>query len=477
MTFGSLFAGMGGFDLAFERAGMTCAWQVECDPDALRVLAKHWPDVKRGDDVRKWKRRSGQRVDIVCGGFPCHDLSVAGKRAGLTGERSSLFWEMLRIVDEFRPEFLVWENVPGLLSSVTAVNPAPDGPDGVDAAGQFDGPAPTWLLEEDYCFEAVLCGLRDIGYFGAWRVLDAQFFGVPQRRRRVFGVFACVDLGEELAAEVLALTKSGGRNPKARRQAGQGVAATIRSRSHSPGVSAPGRGGEDDQNLVILNGHHPRNEPDDPLVAFEADDYQAGTFAETNMARPLTTSPDRTRAAPIVAFQQNQRNEVRETATIGALPANPGMKQQTYLAFGGNNTSGPIEVATACNACGTASGRQDFESETFLVANTIRASDGHHGHSSPRGDGADNLITQDVAFTLKATHRGVENAWQGNYTSDGKGVRRLMPIECLRLQGFPDNWLDLDPPLSDSAMYRMIGNAVAVPTIQWLGRRIVELRI
>uniref|UniRef100_UPI0035617122 DNA cytosine methyltransferase n=1 Tax=Stieleria sp. TaxID=2795976 RepID=UPI0035617122 len=94
LTFGSLFAGIGGIDLGFERAGMTCKWQVEIDDYARRVLAKHWPDVRRHDDVRTWPQPDTERVDVIAGGFPCQDISYAGKGAGLAGERSGLFFEL-----------------------------------------------------------------------------------------------------------------------------------------------------------------------------------------------------------------------------------------------------------------------------------------------------------------------------------------------------------------------------------------------
>ncbi len=97
LTFGSLFAGIGGFDLGFERAGMVCKWQVEIDDYANRVLAKHWPAVHRERDIRQCGAHNLQPVDVVCGGFPCQDISYAGLGAGLEGERSGLFFEAVRV--------------------------------------------------------------------------------------------------------------------------------------------------------------------------------------------------------------------------------------------------------------------------------------------------------------------------------------------------------------------------------------------
>ena len=157
MRFGSLFAGIGGFDLGLERAGMTCAWQVEIDDFPRRVLEAHWPGQHRPRDVRDVGGDNLDAVELICGGFPCQDLSVAGKRAGLAGERSGLFYEFMRIVDEIAPTWVLIENVPGLLSS---------------NGGRDMG--------------AVLGTLAELGYWWAYRVLDAQYFGVAQRRRRVF---------------------------------------------------------------------------------------------------------------------------------------------------------------------------------------------------------------------------------------------------------------------------------------------------
>jgi len=168
MRFGSLFSGIGGFDLGFEQAGMECAWQCEIDNTARSVLARHWPNVPIIEDVRN-VGRDVTAVDLVCGGFPCQDLSIAGPRTGLAGKRSGLWFEFLRILTELKPRWVVIENVPGLLSSHRGRD-----------------------------FAIVLRGLVKCGYGVAWRVLDAQYFGVAQRRRRVFIVGSLGD-GERCA--------------------------------------------------------------------------------------------------------------------------------------------------------------------------------------------------------------------------------------------------------------------------------------
>lgn len=155
-TVGSLFAGIGGFDLGFEQAGFQTAWQVEIDEVNRAVLADRFPHARQFADVRTalpdlWP------VDVIVGGFPCQDVSTAGKRRGLAGERTGLFYDAMRIVDTLKPRWLVLENVTGLLNSN----------DGED-------------------FQEVVKSLAQCGYVGFWRVLNAAYFGVPTARRRVF---------------------------------------------------------------------------------------------------------------------------------------------------------------------------------------------------------------------------------------------------------------------------------------------------
>jgi DNA (cytosine-5)-methyltransferase 1 len=159
----SLFAGIGGFDLALRNNGVDVTAAVEIDAKARSVLAKHFPTTTLFNDVCEVTgddlRRTGfiSERGIITGGFPCQDLSVAGRRAGLDGARSGLFWEIMRLVQDLQPRWLILENVPGLLSS--------------NGGGDMG---------------TVLSTLAELGYGYAYRVLDAQHFGVPQRRRRVF---------------------------------------------------------------------------------------------------------------------------------------------------------------------------------------------------------------------------------------------------------------------------------------------------
>lgn len=170
-TVGSLFAGIGGFDLGFEQAGFKTEWQVEISDVPRAVLADRFPHAKQFTDVRTclpdlW------HTDVIIGGFPCQDVSTAGKRRGLAGERTGLFFDALNIVNKLKPRWVVLENVTGLLNSN----------DGKD-------------------FQTVIQSLAECGYVGCWRVLDARYFGVPTKRRRVFVV---AGLGEQPPIEFMA---------------------------------------------------------------------------------------------------------------------------------------------------------------------------------------------------------------------------------------------------------------------------------
>ena len=154
LTVGSLFSGIGGFELGFEATGrFKTRWQIECDAYATKVLAKHWPDVYRHNDVCTWPNEKTEPVDVIIGGFPCQDISYAGKGAGLDGKRSGLFYELMRIVRVVGPQYVVLENVAALFSR------------GLDQ---------------------VLGTLASHGYDAEWEVVSAASVGAPHRRDRVF---------------------------------------------------------------------------------------------------------------------------------------------------------------------------------------------------------------------------------------------------------------------------------------------------
>lgn len=163
LTFGSLFSGIGGIDLGFERAGMRCRWQVEIDKYASQVLAKHWPDVPRWDDIRTFPpAEGGWNVDLICGGFPCQDISLAGKGEGIYGAKSGLFFELLRVVRRLHPRYVFLENVAALRSR------------GLDT---------------------VLGEMAALGFDAEWHCVPASAVGAPHQRDRIW-IFAWRDVAD-----------------------------------------------------------------------------------------------------------------------------------------------------------------------------------------------------------------------------------------------------------------------------------------
>lgn len=380
MMFGSLFSGIGGFDLGFERAGMKCAWQCEIDPKASAVLARHWPGVPNIGDVRNVRRDNVETVDVICGGFPCQDLSVAGKRAGLAGERSGLWFEFARVIDKLEPGWVVIENVPGLLSS----NRGRD-------------------------FAIILQWLAKRGYGVAWRVLDAQYFGLAQRRKRVFIV---ASFGCGRCAEILFEREGGAGDTPPQREAGKVAPTLFASGAGTSRTAAAG--------------------------------------SEADFCIPV---------------------EAETTPTMRA---------------GGDSHSGFVNVGGLCVvAHGQANAEIVRDGEPSLTAAhevpivapildagyfTKRYSDQHF--FSQNGDG------YPIAYKIRGGKEGGGKGFLGSektpfsltgFNDQYLGVRRLTPVECERLQGFPDGWTDGQ---ADTARYKQLGNAVAVPCAEWIARRI-----
>jgi len=414
LTLGSLFRGVGGFDKGFKDAGIEVRWSVEIDDQCNAVARRHWPHVPIVKDVREAGKHNLEPVDIIAFGSPCQDFSLAGKRKGLEGERSGLFYQAGRIIREVRPQLAVWENVPGVFSSFTPTDvPPSDLPVGAE-----------WEVEEESDFATVLaemekCGALDV----AWRVLDAQFFSVAQRRRRVFLV---ADFGARRASEILALAESLSGHPAPRRETWQAVAGTLESRPGGGGF--PGTDGASAGHVV-------------PALAGKPANYARG--------------------APALP------------AVCGALKA--------------------------CAGCGWPNGAEEASRLIPVAVRTAQTGANGHGISAGVSHTLDAANGQAVAFQTRIARNGRGTPSEVAYPltaeagTSGKGdstnavllpacgVRRLTPTECERLQGFPDDWTawgvdktDKRVETSDSARYRMLGNAVTRTVAFWIGKRIVK---
>jgi DNA (cytosine-5)-methyltransferase 1 len=265
----SLFSGIGGFDLGFAQAGISCHSVCEKDKQAQNILRRHLPGAGLFDDVKDvGKDTHGKStIDIIYGGFPCQDVSIAGQRKGLAGERSGLWFEFARVIDEIEPRWVIVENVPGLLSS-----------------------------NEGKDFAVIIRWLAERGYGVAWRILDAQYFGVPQRRRRVFVV---ASLGNGRAAEVLFESEGGAGDNPPRREAGKSIATTFTIRS---GKEGGGKGYLGLESLANTLGGQPQY-----MHHYVMAHGQANAEIVSDGSPSLTTNHE----APIVWHNKQSAGEIR----------------------------------------------------------------------------------------------------------------------------------------------------------------------
>jgi DNA (cytosine-5)-methyltransferase 1 len=392
MTVGSLFAGIGGFDLGFERAGFRVRWQAEQDNKAQAVLGVRFSGARIYDDVKAIDATAA-RVDVICGGFPCQDVSVAGKREGLGGARTGLFWEVVRIARTLEPRWMVLENVPGLLSS----------------RGGRD-------------FHAVMQALAECGFRRAYRILDSRYFGVPQRRRRVFLVLRARGVGDGPESVLFESTR-GGRDSAAGRQA---------------------------------RAHVARGTGDGATFALRAD--LGGTGQAHNTTYIAATLKQRGRGCT---------DEVMDNLQLVAGPlggGNDGIGRRT-------EDDPDLVYAATLNSGGNTGGFRTEPGEHLIVPERAHAlvASMHKRHD-------------DDIDTLNASHgTQLGNGHNTTYPTTPSGVRRLTPLECERLQGFPDGWTCLCGEghrgssfcaCPDSPRYRQLGNAVTVPVAEWIARRI-----
>lgn len=413
-TFVSLFAGVGGFDLGLERAGHTCVGQVEIDKKCLQVLTNHWPDVPKHTDVvtaKEWADAEDLkgRVNIVCGGFPCQDVSVAGRRAGLAGERSGLFFDAVSFASHVQAETVILENVPGLLSS----NQGRD-------------------------FGVVLSTLADAGYSNIeWRVLNSQFFGVPQRRRRVF---------------IVASTPESGRQQVFLEQ------ESVRgdhSQSDTQGQDSPrdfvqGSDGSDQQGELV---------PYIKTVRSGARDEQGNLppeVWESQAVSPTLTPFDNSgeaRATVLLIEATNCDDEglvgtlqARDFKGVGNQYVNE-RKLVVEKEIGFNHTQG-LDIQAS--------------EEVFPTLRTGGAGNAVmtvSNHSSP-------VVTEGISSPITVgSGLGIPSVPAVLDTT----VRRLTPVECERLQGFPDDWT---AGQADGNRFKQMGNAVTVNVIEWIGKRL-----
>ena len=465
LTYLSVCSGIEAATVAWHPLGWRPWAFSEIDPFPSAVLAHHYGSNLPGQalpsngvpnlgDMTKFQEWPDGAIDLLVGGTPCQDYSVAGKRAGMAGERGALTLTFLEIAERYRPTWIVWENVPGVLSS----NQGRD-------------------------FATFLRDLGQLGYGWAYRVLDAQYvrtcgrpYAVPQRRRRVFVVGY---LGDWRPPAAVFLEPEGLRgDPSPRREAGQGAAPTLAARTRGGG--GLGTDFDLDGGLICapvaptLNAHFGEKQGlEDQHV-----NGGCGLFvAHSLRGEGFDASEDGTgRGIPLVpyAFAQNTRDEVRlmggDGSIVGALGADPGMKQQCYVAQ---------PVAFDCKG-------SEAQTDTSGSTPTLRAMGHQASHANAGGQLAVAFDAQAGGETALATGP-VAGALHGGGKHGGRAavatrwaVRRLTPMECERLQGFPDGYTDVPyrrrNETPDGPRYKALGNSMAVNAMEFIGRRIELVR-
>jgi len=463
MRYLSLFSGMEAAHLAWAPLGWECVAVAEIDPAACALLRHRLPGVPNlgsVTDITDDQIRALGRIDVLIGGSPCQDLSVAGRRAGLEGARSGLFHEQLRIFNAARllcgARWLVWENVPGAFSSNQGRDFAVVV--GAMAGSELPVPAGGWGSEG--------VALGDNGLV-EWSVLDAQWFGVAQRRRRVFAV---LDTGDWSDRPPVLLEPDRMRGDSApRRGTREGVASTLTAgagNSSGPGLRAECDGGSSLIPHTLGYGGGRTSGEVEVAACLTAKGMRIDFEVETFLVQPITHT------LTANGFDGSEDGSDRGTPIIvaevaGTLDANHSIKGQ-------DSWTGKL-VAFDCKAAG------DTGLSIGEVPGTLRASHGS-GHAAIAIDFRNGTLspegpTQTIQAAGLGDHRGGNpNAMPGLLS--GLSVRRLTPRECERLQGFPDDYTliayrgRIRGLCPDGPRYKSLGNSKAVTVVRWIGQRL-----
>ena len=443
MRYGSVCSGIEAATVAWHPLGWEPAFFSEIEPAPRVILAHHYPDTPCHGDFTTIRGDEYGPIDLLVGGTPCQDFSIAGLRAGLGGDRGNLSLQFLLLAARTRARWVVWENVPGVFSSLS--HDAPDFcPPQIDLdAG--DGPADgeeivvedSYDADENHALGCFLAGLSELGYGVAYRVLDAQFAGVPQRRRRIFAVGYLGDFRR--AAAVLFERHSLSGHPAPRREKGQN-APTIPSRSTGGG----GLGTD-----------------------FDCDGGLIQHIAE--IAGTLPAGGNRTGGDRQPGMGQETADTMLISATVSSKWAKGsggplGDECQNLLAV--PYAIQERAVSTNLDAGPQGKGYQPDQAYTLEARNKVQAvafdMRGREGGAQFEGP-------HDTA-NLRAASGGSSRSYVA-----ASAVRRLTPRECERLQGFPDDYT-LVPHrgrmMADGPRYKALGNSMAVPVMRWIGERI-----
>lgn len=481
LTLGSLFDGSGGFPLAGLLAGIVPVWSSEIEPFAIRVTEKRLPQVQHFGNISGLHGAKLPPVDIITFGSPCQDMSIAGKRTGLNGSRSSLFHEAIRIIREMRcasngkyPRYIVWENVPGAFSSncgedfrcvleaICSVK---------DSSISIPRPAGKWTKAGEILAES---------YSLAWRVLDAQYWGVPQRRKRIFLV---ADFDGTSAGKILFESEGLSGYSAESLRAWQRTAGSAADSFGTAGLCLCDQGGERIDILkertatLRAEAHHPpcvlENHPADSRLQISENGKVQTLTSRCGTGGgnvPLLMDTPKTLKIRCGKAGGGKGSLIQEnkSATLSCNNDQTVFQPKAYgissfssnAMLSGNPHSGIYEADTARTLdTSDQSPAKNQGGIAVLESYALQGSMiGRSDQNGPQGGG----VNKEVAFTLNATdHHAVYAASTGNFSSafrettptllardhkdpsivsSGYAVRRLTPQECARLQGFPDQW-------------------------------------
>ena len=404
MKYGSVCSGVEAASLAWEPLGWQPQWFSEIDKFPSAVLQHHWPNVPNlGDMTSNEFRNNATPVDLIVGGTPCQSFSVAGLRRGLDDQNGNLALEFCRLIDRATPRWFVWENVPGVLSS----NKGKD-------------------------FGSIIGAMAEIGYNVAWRILDAQHFGTPQRRRRIFLVGHTGTNGRQAAA-VLFESHSLQGHPPPSREKGQNVAPAVTS--GPPFSRTRNERVETDAIVPVMHQH----------AQVFARDYKGITSDGLN---------ENTAGLVPIWRAGDQANAETYEDMAGTLNCNKG--QQGGILFNGSMPMSQLAGTVTARKGRNAGASNDDVTANHLICVNAREDPIHiSGKDLPLG----------------ALDRG-------HAIATPMQVRRLTPRECERLQGMPDDHTRIpwrNKPAEecpDTPRYKAIGNSMAVPVMRWIGQRI-----
>ena len=453
MKYLSVCDGIGAVHIWHERLKWECVGTSEIAAFPAAVVEQRYGFENYGD-FTKIQKKDGPRigpVELLVGGTPCQTFSIAGLRAGMDDARGNLALEFLALAQRLRCKWVVWENVPGVLS-----------------------------IDKGRAFGSILGGLAELGYGWAYRILDAQHFGVPQRRRRVFVVGYLGDWRR--AAAVLFERESLSGNTPPRREAGQIaanaltdrpdrggtnsegqrlVSATLTSGAGSGRSNKPGRRQEDDTNIVLakpLGSHHGRNDNDNDNDTYVAPCLDAHYGEKYGLDNQHINSGG---GFSSVAKSLNSHGGRFDSET------------ETFI------THAPTAVGHDASEDGTGRGTPLCVFDTTQITsktNQSRCEVGNPCHTL--GKGQQPPAIAEIAPTLTAPGKAGARQDKAARTVTNKGVRRLTPRECERLQGFADDHTLITfkkKPAADSPRYEAIGNSMARPVMLWIGQRIQQV--